>query len=79
VQHPLIHGVACLARVSPPSGDRRVECVTEGHERARGDQSHHFPLERPLTAALIEHTLQGEAAGDIVGVPLDRHRLTLAF
>ena len=63
-QHPLVH---------------RLPTLAEGDERAGGDQADHFAREAPLPATRVENLFQREAAGDVVRVALDRHRLALAL
>src|SRR5439155_11538164 len=52
--------------------------VAETHERPDRREADHLPLPYPAPAGLDELALEQEAAGHVVGVPLDRHRLALA-
>src|SRR5262249_15073536 len=57
----------------------RLRAHAEGDERAARDQADHLAREALLPVARVEHLFQREAAGYVVGVALDRHRLALAL
>src|SRR5271167_3716230 len=58
---------------------RGVLVLVEREERAGGDEPGDLPGERLLVAALVQQPLEREAAGDVVGVTLDDHRVALAL
>src|SRR5215210_7138233 len=61
-----------------PDGQQPLVAVPEADERPGADHPGDLARELALPPVLEEQLLEQEAAGDVVGAALDRHRVALA-
>src|SRR4051794_30044423 len=78
-QHRLLLVELPPVAAEAPDRQQALVAVAEGDERARADDADDLPGPLRVPAALEQLGLEQEAARDVVGRALDRHRVALAL